>query len=210
MRPPGEEEDDVPEARATPVRPTIPTSSLGALGAEQLASLIAFDRSTKGRNFYEILCVEPNATQQEIQKAFFHESRGFHPDRFFHLQDDSAKRLLYNIYKRMTEAYYVLRDQTRRREYDSWLATKQNQTAAVDITGDPDVRDALRKAVRACTDPRTRAFLKTIMTAGSNGDFRGAQAALRSAISFEAGNSDFQSAVERVRDALARVSNRAR
>ncbi len=65
------------------------------------------------KNYYEILGVEKKATQDDIKKAFRKLAQKHHPDK----GGDEAK------FKEITEAYAILGDDKRRREYDSYGQT---------------------------------------------------------------------------------------
>ncbi len=64
-----------------------------------------------------MLKLEQNATPADIKKAFYRESRAYHPDRFYHLTNKLLKITVNDVYKRVTEAYYVLRDDSKRNRY---------------------------------------------------------------------------------------------
>lgn len=65
------------------------------------------------KNYYEVLGVEKKATKEDIKKAFRKLAQKYHPDK----GGDEAK------FKEITEAYSVLGDDKRRREYDSYGQT---------------------------------------------------------------------------------------
>lgn len=61
---------------------------------------------------YDQLGVQPNATQREIRRAYFQQSRRWHPDK---AQEPNAKEK----FQAISEAYQVLSEPPRRREYDA-------------------------------------------------------------------------------------------
>jgi len=65
------------------------------------------------KNYYEVLGVEKKATKEDIKKAFRKLAQKHHPDK----GGDEAK------FKEITEAYSILSDEKRRREYDSYGQT---------------------------------------------------------------------------------------
>ena len=64
------------------------------------------------RNYYEVLGVSPQATDDEIKKAFRRLAREYHPDAN---PSDAATA---EQFKEISEAYETLRDPERRRRYD--------------------------------------------------------------------------------------------
>jgi molecular chaperone DnaJ len=65
------------------------------------------------KNYYEVLGVDKKATPEEVKKAFRKLAQKHHPDK----GGDEAK------FKEITEAYAILSDEKRRREYDSYGQT---------------------------------------------------------------------------------------
>ncbi|MEK9160629.1 MAG: molecular chaperone DnaJ [Patescibacteria group bacterium] len=65
------------------------------------------------KNYYDVLGVEKKATKEDIKKAFRKLAQKHHPDK----GGDEAK------FKEITEAYSILSDEKRRREYDSYGQT---------------------------------------------------------------------------------------
>lgn len=65
------------------------------------------------KNYYDILGVDKKATQDDVKKAFRKLAMKHHPDK----GGDEA------VFKEITEAYSVLADDKRRREYDSYGQT---------------------------------------------------------------------------------------
>ena len=63
------------------------------------------------KNFYEILGVEKNATQDDIKRAFRKLASKYHPDK---KTGDEAR------FKEISEAYAVISDEKKRAEYDTY------------------------------------------------------------------------------------------
>jgi DnaJ-class molecular chaperone len=66
-----------------------------------------------GKNYYDILGVSENASQEEIKKAFRNLAKKYHPDRNKGDKTAEAK------FKEISEAYETLSDPKKRQEYDT-------------------------------------------------------------------------------------------
>ena len=64
------------------------------------------------RDYYEILGIEPNASAEEIKRAYHRLAFQYHPDRNRKSQEAHKKM------EEINEAYGVLSDSIKRREYD--------------------------------------------------------------------------------------------
>jgi curved DNA-binding protein CbpA len=63
-------------------------------------------------NYYDVLNINKNASQDEIKKAYYKLALQYHPDKN---KDKSAE----NKFKEIGEAYEVLSDENKRRNYDN-------------------------------------------------------------------------------------------
>lgn len=62
------------------------------------------------KDFYEVLWVDKSSSQDEIKKAYRKKAMQHHPDRWWDAE----------IFKEINEAYSVLWDETKKREYDTY------------------------------------------------------------------------------------------
>lgn len=72
---------------------------------------------SEDKNYYEILGVAKEASQDEIKKAFRTLSLKWHPDKFSNKTEDERKDAE-EKFKEISEAYAVLSDEKKRQEYD--------------------------------------------------------------------------------------------
>jgi molecular chaperone DnaJ len=63
------------------------------------------------KNYYEVLGVDKSASKDEIKKAFHKLAHKYHPDK---KGGDEAK------FKEASEAYQILSDDSKRRQYDAY------------------------------------------------------------------------------------------
>lgn len=79
--------------------------------AEALANII------DELDYFQILKIDRKAKPEEVKAAYFRESRLYHPDQFFRMENGPSKAAIAKIYKRVNEAWVVLRDDTKRAKY---------------------------------------------------------------------------------------------
>lgn len=152
-------------------------------------------------NYYQILKVEPNVPQAGVKDGFFRESRRLHPDRYFGLEDEAFKANVLKIYKRIAEAYGVLKDPEIRRIYDEQLA--QGGPTRLDRTA---IEQASRKSTAApdaaAGTQQGRRFLSLGLDRLRRKDYSGAVMNLQFALNAEPGNKAIEAHLEEAREAL--------
>ena len=90
------------------------------------------------RDYYEVLGVPRDADTEDIRRAYRKLARENHPD----INKDPAAE---DRFKEISEAYEVLRDEERRRQYDRWRAASEQD--GPDMSGADGFRGAARETV---------------------------------------------------------------
>ncbi|RUS22063.1 DnaJ domain-containing protein [Endogone sp. FLAS-F59071] len=90
--------------------------------------LLLHDLSDMDRffDYYEVLGISEDSTEEEIKEAYKREALKHHPDR--HSGEESTAEVTAR-FQQIAEAYYVLSDQTRRQLYDE---TRQSRSRSND------------------------------------------------------------------------------
>jgi DnaJ-class molecular chaperone len=70
--------------------------------------------------YFRLFGIGPGASQEEIKRVFYAMAQRFHPDRNLDAPENIQKAI-YEIYKRINEAYRVLCDPEKRAMYDKAL-----------------------------------------------------------------------------------------
>ncbi|VEN59285.1 unnamed protein product [Callosobruchus maculatus] len=70
------------------------------------------------KNYYEILGVGKNASNSEIKKAYYKLAKQYHPD--VNKNPEASKK-----FQEVSEAYEILADDTKRKQYDTWGSTAE-------------------------------------------------------------------------------------
>lgn len=158
-------------------------------------------------DYFAVLKLAQTATPAEIKAAYYRESRAFHPDRFAAQPSERLRELVGRIYRRINEAYTVLRDDRKRARY------------VVDVTG-PDRAQKLRftEAEEAAVKeeqkkkieeqfgqtPNGRKFYAAALVELEAGRWDAAERALKSALMYEPGNERFKEQLAAVQRELDR------
>jgi curved DNA-binding protein CbpA len=170
--------------------------------AQQLAIIAdALD----GQDYFQVLQVPQTATAGEIKRAFYRDSRIYHPDRIFHLQDEAVKGNIGAIYKRITEAYYVLRDDAKRKKYlvDITGPERAHRLRYTEAT-EAELKAEAKKVVEEefGTTPKGRQFFKTALQEIDRQQWQAAERSLKSALMYESGNAKFKEKLTLVQNKL--------
>ena len=91
-------------------------------------------------DYYKILDVDKNASKEEIKKAYRKMAMKYHPDRT--KGDKEAEEM----FKKAHEAYAVLSDDEKRKQYDTYGSTEFHQRfSQEDIFRNSDIGSILRE-----------------------------------------------------------------
>ncbi|MDW7760125.1 MAG: J domain-containing protein [Acidobacteriota bacterium] len=96
-----------------------------------IAEILAFRGKIAALNYYRILGVPRNATEQDIKKAYFHLARKYHPDRLGPELSADYRRQIDDIFQTITTAYKTLVGRDTRRAYDGKMNIPASETEDV-------------------------------------------------------------------------------
>jgi DnaJ-class molecular chaperone len=159
-------------------------------------------------DYYGVLKLAQGAGAADVKAAYYRESRAYHPDRFAAVQNAEVREMIGRIYRRINEAYTVLRDDRKREKY------------LADVTG-PDREKKLRftEAEEAAVQaeqkkkleeqfgqtPNGRKFYASAVVEMNAGRWEAAERALKTALMYEAANPRFKEALAQVQAELEKT-----
>jgi curved DNA-binding protein CbpA len=80
-----------------------------------------FYKRYKYMDYYGILGIDKNSSEEQIRKAYYLFAKEFHPDRHFQTGSETLKNQLNEIFTHVTEAYKILSDPKLKAQYDQTL-----------------------------------------------------------------------------------------
>ncbi|AKF81028.1 molecular chaperone DnaJ [Myxococcus fulvus 124B02] len=191
--------------------PPPPSADKGpGLDANQLADLASRCAKLEQLDYFEVLLLERTATPADIKKAFYRESRTYHPDRFFHITDKQLKEQVHELYKRVTEAYYVLRDDTKRKKYVSDVTGPERaQKLRFTEASEAETKAAAKKEQeeQIGTHPKGRQFYQQAQKDIDAGNWSAAERNLKMALTYEPSNPRYK---ENLAEAQKRLQEEAK
>ena len=146
-------------------------------------------------SYYRLLEVPETAGTGAIKQAFFARSIEFHPDRFMRLSDEELRARIYDIFKRMSEAFKVLINPEARRNYDANLSGPAPEVRYVERAHRPL---AVEDPTADARTPAGKKFLHHAVLAEVEGKLRSARMYLSMALQCEPDNEELHVRLEQV------------
>lgn len=146
-------------------------------------------------DYFGVLKVPQTASPPEIKAAYYRESRAFHPDRFAALPDPLLREVIGRIYRRINEAWTVLRDDKKRLKY---LADVQGPDRATKLrfteADEAQVKQEAKQKVEEQfgQTPNGRKFFQAALVEIQAKRWDKAEVALKSAMMYEPANARFK------------------
>jgi DnaJ domain len=185
--------------------PFLETAGVDNITPQQALAIQDIAQILNGLDYFVVLGVSPQSTSVEIKKRFHNLSRTYHPDRFFHLANVSLREQLNIIYKRVTEAYFVLRDDAMRSKYAADVAGPERiEKLRFTETSEAEQKAEARKQVveEFGTNPKARPFFKSAVADIENKNYQSAERNLKMGLTYEPTNQRFKQMYQEVQKSL--------
>ena len=146
-------------------------------------------------DYFGVLKVPQAATPGDIKAAYYRESRAYHPDRYAALESPELKEIIARIYRRVNEAYTVLRDDRKRARYLADVTgPEREQKLRFTEVEEAQVKEEQKKKIEEQfgQTPNGRKFYAAALLEVQGGRWEAAERALKSALMYEPGNARFK------------------
>lgn len=137
-----------PPARTPPTQPpkaaAAPAAPLATGGSPQVREQILkkFASIESGADHFAVLEVDRNVNKDQVKTAYFQLAKTYHPDRLAVIKLEDMRPQVERIFARLSDAFSVLGDDAKRKEYLGILA--QGGEAAVKRREDDDAAKAMK------------------------------------------------------------------
>ncbi|BDG01870.1 J domain-containing protein [Anaeromyxobacter oryzae] len=165
------------------------------MDAQFLIEVEALAAALDQLDYYGVLKIPQSATPADIKAAYYRESRAFHPDRYAAVPSAEIRELVGRVYRRVNEAYTVLRDDRKRVRYLQDItgpdrARKLRFTEAEEA----QVKEEQKKKIEEQfgQTPNGRKFYAAALTEIQAGRWEAAERSLKSALMYEPANPKFK------------------
>ena len=155
----------------------------------------AFAEIVDQLDYFQILKLEQAAAPAEIKAAYFHQSRTYHPDRYFGLAEGELKRAIGKVYKRINEAWVCLKDDRKREKYLADVNGPQREKKLRYTESSEEELKREREAEMGAT-PQGRAMFQAGLLDLEAGRFAQAAQNFRMGLMYEPQNAFFKGKLE--------------
>jgi len=159
-------------------------------------------------DYFGVLKVAQTATPAELKAAYYRESRAFHPDRFAAVPDPVLRDLVGRIYRRVNEAWTVLRDDKKRLKYLADVSGPDRLSKLRFTEADEaQVKEEAKRKVEEQfgQTPNGRKFFQAALVEIQAKRFDKAEVALKSALMYEPANPKFKEQLAGLQSELEKI-----
>ena len=156
-------------------------------------------KTIDGLDYYQILNIAQGATGPQIRESYYGLARALHPDKFFHITDVELKDSIGKIYKRVTESYTILKDETKRLKYVRDITGPDRlKKLRYSEESEAEQKEAVKAATKVAKTPKGEQMYNAAMVDLQNGRLDQAYKNLQSATLFEPTNADLKRVLQEV------------
>ena len=160
---------------------------------EHWPSLKGLAGTIDGLDYFQVLNVPSTSSGQQIRDSYYALARALHPDKFFHIDDVATKDAVHKIYKRVVEAYMVLKDEKKRIKYVADISgPARAQKLRYTEESEAEQKEAAKLAVKVAKTPKGDQLYQTALLEMKKSQWEKAYKTIQTAVMFEPANADLK------------------
>lgn len=146
-----------------------------------------------GLDYFQVLNIPNTALGPQVRDSYYGLARALHPDKFFHLSDEATKDAVHKIYKRVVEAYMVLKDEKKRIKYVADV-TGPDRARKLRFTEESEAeqKEAAKLAVKVAKTPKGEQLYQTALLDMKKSQWDKAYKSIQTAVMFEPANAELK------------------
>ena len=159
-------------------------------------------------DYYGVLKLTPGAGAADVKAAYYRESRLYHPDRYAAVESAEVREMIGRVYRRINEAYTVLRDDRKRTKYlaDVTGPDRLNKLRFTEAEESEVQAEQKRKQEEQLGQtPNGRKFFAAALVEINAQRWEAAERAIKGALMYEATNPRFKEALAMVQAELEKT-----
>ena len=165
------------------------------MDAQFLIEVEALAATIDQLDYFGVLRLPQSATPGEIKAAYYRESRTYHPDRYAAVDSAELRELIGRIYRRVNEAYTILRDDRKRLRYVADIGgPDRDRKLRFTEVEEAQVKEEQKKKIEEQfgQTPNGRKFYTAALKEIEAKNWGAAERALKSALMYEPTNPKFR------------------
>lgn len=146
-----------------------------------------------GLDYFQVLNLDTAAGGPQIRDSYYGLARALHPDKFFHLSDEETKEAVHKIYKRVVEAYMVLKDEKKRIKYVADVTGPERmKKLRFNEESESEVKEAAKMALKVAKTPKGEQMYQAALLDMKKNAWDKAYKSIQTAIMFEPSNAELK------------------
>lgn len=150
-----------------------------------------------GLDYFQVLNLPQDCAPNALKTSYYQMARALHPDKFFHIEDQALKDSVAKIYRRVTEAYTILKDEQKRGIYTRDInGPSRAERLRFNEEAEQEQKQQQREAREVARTPQGKKMYQAAVAEMQKGNYKQALKNLQSAMLFESGNEALKAVIE--------------
>ena len=150
-------------------------------------------------DYFQILNLPQTANMAQIRGSYYSMARALHPDKFYHIVDMELRDAVHKIYKRITESYTVLKDDSRRNKYVQDISgPARAEKLRYNEQSEQEAQQQQREKAKVAKTPQGEKMYQAALLDMQHQRWDKAARNIQSALMFEPGNDQLKALKEEI------------